>query len=133
MARFINIKNCKMGGTPVTTIKSIGYNRSANVIADSGDNDRYQSWAAKGLTTISIQISLADPVQAAALENAAAGTFEFNGEPEEGGQERHVEITNAIFSGRSVNASHNALWNGSISGIATAPDGQTDPITETLV
>lgn len=133
MARFINIKSCTFGGVPVTTIKSIGYSRNTNMITDSGDNDAFQSWAAKGLTSISVQVSLADPVQAAALENAAAGILAFNGEPETGGSERHVEISACLFGGRSVNASHNALWSGSISGVATSPDGQTDPVTETLV
>jgi hypothetical protein len=125
--RYFNVKTCTVGGVSYTTIQSIDVNQSHQMLRDSGDNDSYTSWSARGPGTTDVSVNLKDPVQAWAMA-AANGTLIFRGVPESGGTEVIVTVEGVTFGNPRTSAQHGAVWTGSVSGVASKTDGG-NPVT----
>jgi hypothetical protein len=131
--RFINIANFThtVGATATiaNTIKSVTVNRRSNMIRSAGDDDRISSFMAEGMRDVDLSMDIEDPVQREALQALAPGTVTFDGTPEEGGTPYTVTADNVKWHSGTLNAAHNAIWGGNLSGTTYSPDGQTDPLS----
>lgn len=129
--RFYNVKTCTHGSVAVSTVQTITYNRSWTRLNGQGDDDITDTFQAKVNLQVSGTLVLQDDLQADALLDAASDTLAWNGMPEAGGTEKHVEIDGVeFFSENSTNA-HNALDGITLNWSAYSPTG-VDPVTVAL-
>jgi hypothetical protein len=127
--RFIHVKGAKHGVTVVDTITSVTFTEQTNEIAGSGDDDKADSFLARGKSVVRGEINMDDPIQAQALKAVAAADFVFDGVPEAGATDRvRVTLKNVVFFTRRNTSPHDALWTGGLSFRCFMPDG-TDPVT----
>jgi hypothetical protein len=129
--RFVNIVSCLHGTLEINTIQSISFTEDTRQIRASGDNDRSDSFLARGKTSVSGEITLQDPIQAQALKAAAKADLKYSGEPESGGVAVQVTLKNVIFFTRRETDNHDNVWGVSLSFACYMPDG-SDPVAIAL-
>ena len=123
MARFYHVKTFTLGSDVYTTIKSVTINESSTPIVDSGDADTNETVVGAGTSSVSVEISMSDPVQAHAIKTHAIGNLTVVGLVQDGGS-GDVTYTVSDFKAfsRSINAAHNAVNGSTVSGRGSAVD-----------
>jgi hypothetical protein len=123
MARYFNIANCTLGGTAVTTINTITTSSKTQRITSAGDADRSPTFQAKGMTDNDVSIEMEDPIQAEALEAAAAGDLVFEGLSDADSVRKRVTVKNFSVFGRDDKDAHNKVGTVSLKGNGYDPAG----------
>src|SRR4051794_7580480 len=107
--RYYNPHGVTHGAVEVNTVQSITIRRTWQRLTGQGDDDLTDSFQAKVNLQVSGTIVIQDPIQGDALLDAATGTLEWTGTPEEGGTAKNESVTGVSFFSLDETDGHNAL------------------------